>query len=525
MTVFSRKEILVVGGGELSPLPFNNRGLVLKQKRVEAITETDFATACGILVAEPAGQYREIRALAGGAAQKAFAMGLMVGIWPVTPQARAQAEHFRDGIPAASQPHRLPPNDVRRWIEIQDNLEVLAESFRVHEPGPHAGNPDIRSYDPDFNIPAEHALLLRRAFQDASKLIVEDLAEGRTADGTYRVFVELEGRDRGPQPMPFVFKVAQTKKSTTADEWINPLYGERYNYRQWAEPFIPFHLRPGLLEERCVTTPFWSAISCHFVEGALPLETALQNRQGGGLLFSLFETTLRGFRAHTLRSDPEAEVIRTFIINRVDARRLSEVEALVPRVTMARACGFTGTPEELQAALGDAAKGRESRRGIYHGDLHLGNIMVRHRDSIVIDFGSMGDFGPITADPAALEASIVFGTRPSKSEKLQAEWRDYVDQLYLTPFDPPLPSAEHFQYAWMNRAVRELRHVVFCCGATEPELLLMLSASLLRFARFSPAEYEDETVQRFSEERKAYALVVAQRVYHEALKTLKPREG
>ena len=62
MTVFSRKDILVVGGRELSPLPFDNRGLVLKSLRVEAITESDLATACGILVAEPVGQYREIRA-------------------------------------------------------------------------------------------------------------------------------------------------------------------------------------------------------------------------------------------------------------------------------------------------------------------------------------------------------------------------------------------------------------------------------------------------------------------------------
>ena len=370
MTVFSRKEILVVGGRELSPLPFDNRGLVLKSLRVEAITESDLATACGILVAEPVGQYREIRALADRGAQKAFAMGLMIGIWPANAQARVQAELFRDGIPAASQPHSLPPNDGRRWIEIQDDLEVLAESLRVHDPGPHAGNPEIKSYDPDFKI----------------------------------------------------------------------------------------------------------------------------------------------------QSEPEAEVIRTFILKRIGARRLSENEVLAPRVTTAMGHGFTGTPDQLQVALADAAKGMKSRRGIYHGDLHLANIMVRQRDSIVIDFGSMGDFGPITADPAALEASIVFGTRPLPSDELQKEWRDYVDQLYRFPLIPPLPSTEHFQFAWTNRAVRELRHVVFCCGASEPEMLLMLSASLLRFARFSPAGYRDEAVQRISEERKAYALVIAQRVYHEALK-------
>ena len=518
MTVLTRKEILVVGSREFTPLPFGNRGLTLKSARVENITEIDLATACGILVAEPAGQYRAIRALADGGAHKAFAMGLMIGIWPEGPQSRTQAELFREEIPEASQPHRFQPNDGRRWIEIQEDLEVLAESFRVHEPGPHAGNPVIRSYDPDLSIPSEHALLLSRAFQDADKLIVEALAEGKTADGVYRVFVELKGRDRGPQPMPFVFKVAQTKKAVNADEWINPLYTERYNYRQWAEPFIPFHLRPGLLEERCVTTPFWSAITCNFVDGAVSLETVLQNRQGAGLLFSLFETTLRGFRAHTLRSEPEAEVIRTYILNRIDARRLSEVKELNPRVGMAIEGGFTGTPEQLQADLADAAKGKVSRRGIYHGDLHLANIMVRHRDSIVIDFGSMGDFGPITADPAALEASIVFGSRPSTSKELQAERRDYVDELYRAPLVPPSPSAEHFQFAWMNRAVRELRHVVYCCGTTELEILLMLSASLLRFARFSPAGYGNLVVQKISEERKAYALVIAQRVYREALK-------
>jgi hypothetical protein len=126
--------------------------------------------------------------------------------------------------------------------------------------------------------------------------------------------------------------------------------------------------------------------------------------------------------------------------------------------------------------------------------------------------------GPVTADPASLEASIVFGMRETESPKLQSEWRRFVDELYSSPLEPPLPTADHFQFAWINRAIRELRHVVHCCGVSPKEALLVLAASLLRFARFSPCDFKNSTALGISEERKAYAIVIAQRLLLEALK-------
>lgn len=510
----ARKNVLVLGGREVDRQMFEIRGLTLQRTRTSDLKQDDLDNACGILVAEPAGQLREIVALRARA-EELFSMGLMVGIWFADAKAGQQAREFSQTFAAAFQAHPRAPAGGSRWIEIKQELELLAEALRAHNPGPSSGNPAINLYDPTTQLPAEHSTLLRRAFSDASVLIVEALAGGKTAAGTYRIFVQL--KTGGPQPMPFVFKVAKTTKSEGRDEWCNPLYREIHNYQSWAEPFIPFHLRPGLLEKRCVITPLWTAISCTFVGGAVALETTLQHRQGAGRIFSLFESTLRGLRAHTLQSEPASAVVRTFIRERVKAERFEEDGVLKKRLTIAKKVGFASDPRQLQDDLEKASAGITSRRGIYHGDLHLANIMVRDHDAIVIDFGSMDEFGPITADPATLEASIVFGTKPPNSEELQCEWTLYVDRLYEAPLNPPPPSAEHFQYGWMNHAVRELRHVVHCCEAKPLEILIVLAASLLRFARLASPDYKDPLVNRIAEERRAYALVVAQRVYSEAL--------
>lgn len=515
-----RKNVLVIGGREGDSRMFEIRGLRLQRVFSRELTLTDLNNACGLLVAEPAGQLREFGPL-GEYADRVFGMGLMVGIWPADRAAWGQALNFAKKFPEAYQPHPTDSNYGSKWIKINDKLESLAEAFRNHDVGPRSGSPIIRRYDQETKVPKAHATLLRRAFSDAKVLIVEALAGGKTAAGTYRVFVELKPEYGGPQPMPFVFKVAKTTKLKDEDVWSNPLYLERTNYQLWAEPFIPFHLRPGLLEKRCVTTPFWTAIACHFVGGAVPLESTLQSRQGAGRIFSLFETTLRGLRAHTLRSKLELGVVKTLILRFVKAEKFKEDQKLKKRLTTAKEFKFVGTPKQLQDELVKASEGIQSHRGIHHGDLHLGNVMVRDNDVIVIDFGSMKDQGPITADPAMLEASIVFGTRPPHSEELQDEWRSYVDEIYDNPMAPPPPSAEHFRYAWMNHAVRELRHVVSCCDATPTETKIVLAASLLRFARLTSPGYKEQLVNNISEERRAYALVVAQRIYN----NLKSKNG
>ena len=58
--------------------------------------------------------------------------------------------------------------------------------------------------------------------------------------------------------------------------------------------------------------------------------------------------------------------------------------------------------------------------------------MVCRGDSILIDFGSVAD-GPLTADPATLEVSLVFGTDAEDDAKHFDEWKAFVDNAYDHP--------------------------------------------------------------------------------------------
>jgi hypothetical protein len=61
------------------------------------------------------------------------------------------------------------------------------------------------------------------------------------------------------------------------------------------EHYIPFNLRPNLDRRRCVRGSKFSAIAGNFVEDAFYLRKALRQGAGAGVLFSTFETSLKGF--------------------------------------------------------------------------------------------------------------------------------------------------------------------------------------------------------------------------------------
>ena len=368
-------------------------------------------------------------------------------------------------------------------------------------PAPLFGEPEILNIDEKRPLERLTKILLRRAFFNCEYIRVERLAGGKSAKETLRVFASLKGAEVGPQPMPFFLKLGKPRS----------IEDEKRNYRERAEPFIPFHLRPSLNEGRSVTTLTTAALVCNFVESAVALRDSLRGGYGASALFTLFEITLRGLRIHTLRTPEKTGVIEGFIDRRV---RAFEIERDWPtRVMRARELGLRRSPRDIELALKAHAGGIKAREGTYHGDLHVGNIMVRNRDAIVIDFGSMEPFGPLTADPAILEVSLVFGTDNDDDAGSFESWRSFVNEIFLEfPLTPPSLSADHFRFTWLEKAVRELRHVVTCCGVKEKEALIILCASLLRFARLSPPELRNGKLRKLSEDRRAYALIIAERI-------------
>ncbi len=119
--------------------------------------------------------------------------------------------------------------------------------------------------------------------------------------------------------------------------------------------------------------------------------------------------------------------------------KLDELLKKTDVIERARQLGLTATPQEHHEKICAAAKPRTYMMGPYHADLHTGNVMVRGGDAILIDFGSTSH-GPLTADPATLEASLMLERSHGKKKKRFQEWRVLIDEIYgqqITTLHPP----------------------------------------------------------------------------------------
>lgn len=502
MTGSGRSLVLVLGQRPLDQAEFNQRGLTLRSVQVDDIAKDDdlLNQSCGILLAHYPGKYGLLNDFFQAGFRRACEFGLLTSFASSEQADLDQFIALRDQ--AYSGPGSSDWMSVTRWTHYDAQLTNVAEKLARHAPGPELGQAEIETLDPSLVLCEATKKLLKRVFWDCSKLVVEALHGGKTARGTYRVFASMIGPLYGPQPLPFFVKIGTPAM----------IEDEKENYRKRAEPFIPFHLRPTLNPSRCVTTYDLAALVCDFVGSAVSLRQAWRNAQGAGTLFSLFEVTLRGLRAHTARAPEESGAIKAFLVERVKAIEIHTAPDGALRIARAKELGLSREPEEIEQILIAHAERLESRRGTYHGDMHCGNVMVRHQDAIVIDFGSMRDFGPLTADPSFMEVSLVFGADDDDDPKRFGEWVRFVDDLFQEPLHPPILDSEHLRFAWLRRAVRELRHIVSCCGIKRAEGLIVLAGCLLRYGRLSRLEYDTPELVQLSEDRRAYALVIADRL-------------
>lgn len=502
MNESKRSKVLVLGTVPVDAVPFVERGLTLEAVQLEDLNDPLLNDSCGVILAEFPGRYRLVGGFFSGHFRRACELGLRTTVFSLTPTDSFQIVKCRDTACADINPKHLVPGVV--WADIGEKLPTIAEKFARHDAGPQLGGVKIELLDPALKVDNATVVLLKRAFSDCDKIVVELLPGGKTAKETFRVFASTIGPEHGPQPMPFFVKIGTAAM----------IEDEKENYRRRAEPFIPFHLRPALNVTRCVTTMSSAALVCNFVESAVPLRIAWRNGQGAGTIFSLFEVTLRGLRGHAARAPKEPGVLATFLDKKIRAREIRTEPQGAARIARAKQLGMRREPEELNTMLMKRAESIEARWGTYHGDLHHGNVMVRNRDAIVIDFGSMKDFGPITADSAVLEVSMVFGADDRDDPKAFTGWKEFVDELFVnkSPLRPPVHDAEHFRFAWLRKAVRELRHVGSCCDIEPDEALIVLAGCLLRYGRLSALEFPKRNLVKLSEDRRAYALVVAEHI-------------
>ena len=199
-----------------------------------------------------------------------------------------------------------------------------------------------------------------------------------------------------------------------------------------------------------------------------------------------------------------------------DRRSIDNVPAGPQILALAKTLGANIDPQELQTRLCNVAKTIPFWWVPIHGDLHSGNVMVRRSDAILIDFGSVAE-GPLTADPAILEISLIFGTDKDDDVGAFDERKRFLDHAYVCApgIRPPNPAAEPTRFDWLRQSIRELRHILFGCDCHYAEAELVLAAYLMRFACLEIETLPNDQLRELALKRRAYALIIADRLVGE----------
>jgi hypothetical protein len=496
----ARNKILVLGPAAFDATEFARRGLELKPvSATEALTH--FNSARAVIVSDAPGKFSLIKDLLSDLFLRAEDHELAPVVLTHSLADLAQVSALRDKDHPGSKAKIFQTNEL--W--------KAAEWIARHDVGPPAG--DVKIEPSSLPLSTDEALLLRRAFSDCDEIFVESLPGGRASMSVYRVHARLQQSDVGRYPLPFFVKI-------DGPEEIN---SESQRYHRYAELYIPSHLRPKLDKERCICTRSCAALVGSFVDDAVPLRRWLLLGQGSGILHALFEKSLKGFRLQPFATGqkPFEGVLAGFVKNRIKAENI--LTQIVEHAR--REFGVSRSPEEMEAVCCAEAEKLACLMGPCHGDLHSGNVMVRGGDAMLIDFSSAGD-GPMTADPAALEVSLMFGTDEDDDANSFAAWREFTDQIYdgnVQSLHPPaLSESKPGRFSWLRRSIRELRHILLGCNVGESEAKIVLAAYLMRYARLGADALKKGDTVAF--ERHAYALAVAERIML-GFSAMKPPKG
>jgi len=506
-----RTLVLAVGNEKFDSQPFEERNL-----SVDFVTKDEallrFTTARGLIVAERDGDIAKIKGHFESLLPTAEQHGLALVIFAsLTDKLTDKTNVIRIKTEAMIEKGVGHTVEIYSRPETKEAAEYIARAYV----GPLQRS--LPKIDPIKLKDPEMEILLRRAFFDCNRIRLEHLPGGKASDGVFTVHAWCDEANAGPRPLPFFIKFGEP----------DGIEAERQTYQTHAELYIPFNLRPNLDRHRCVRGSKYSALVGNFVEDATPLRKTLRQGVGDGVLFALFETSLKAFRvqAFAICSSKRTTGLNDFVKDRVRGKArphkiarswceimndADEVKEGTKILTLAASYGLKSKPEALEKLLCDTAKEIPHWWGPTHGDLHAGNVMVRRGDSILIDFGSVAD-GPLTADPATLEVSLVFGTDAEDDAKHFDEWKAFVDNAYacIPCIRPPTPASEPTTFVWLRQAVRELRHILFGCDCHDNEAAIVIAAFLMRFARLPIETFDDPTLA----DRKLYDLAVSRRAY------------
>lgn len=352
----------------------------------------------------------------------------------------------------------------------------VAEYIARHHIGPPVNfDLEIQTSD-DIELTEIEKLLLRRAFHDCRKITLQLIPGGKTAK-VFQIEAVFNQSPYIPRPLPFFAKIGETEKIET----------EFKNYDKYVFHHVPFHLRPGIDHARSIFGDQRGIIVGNFVENSKPLREVIRSGRSH-IIGAIYLESLKSWREQSKElKDLNWDIFRP---------------VKVPEERLRAACGLGSgkSPDELLSIL-NTLPNRKHQNGIVHGDLHDLNIRVRQNDAILIDFAKVRE-GPIVADCAALEVSLVFDH--DSVGRNGKEWIEFVKHIYSLKSCKVVPDLKSLKKLhWLGAAVHEIRKIVCALRVSEYEFSIVLALYLLNRSTY-PGE------SKADEECKTYAYVIAE---------------
>ena len=403
-----------------------------------------------------------------------------------------------------------PPLPHVRVYGLNAQWSTIANFIMEHPPGaPPSPWPNLtikvhgskRHWRPGYEI------LLRRAFWDCTEVHLKPMDDGHSGVAVYCAHADLANGQLGRWLLPYFVKIGDRRK----------VFSEYLNYQDRVDPYIPFHLGPHLIADRCCLGASAGVIVGDFVEESESLVDCARDGRAGAAIACLFDRTLVGWH----RSAQKERELSCQIANGFRELFPRMSADLQDRIDRAHALGATRDLGELRA-LFNCCDSTPVLVGPIHGDLHAGNVRVRATDAILIDF-YRHQRGPLLYDAACLEASLLVegfrdgrkyfrrSTPAHKLAQLDAEIREWMQSIESLYQDIPLQNAvEHpdpkHPTCWFHTCVRQIRRY-----AKEMEIGEHQYAGTLALALLTKAT-KDLGVPEPEASRRAAAYVFAERV-------------
>lgn len=349
----------------------------------------------------------------------------------------------------------------------------------------------INVEDKDGNITlldSSRELLIRRAFWDCVNVHLEEMPGGKSEGiSVYRAYADLYGH-LGRWPLPYFIKLGGREK----------IFVEYANYKDMVDPYIPFHLGPHLIHERCCLGATEGVIVGDYVEESESLQDCARDGRAVTAIACLFNRTLLGwYRAAKNNQKPLSKSLS------FPYRPLMKANL---RINRAYALGATKCPKELLALFKRCVSAVPVLVGPTHGDLHATNILVRATDAIVIDFFAHSD-KPLVYDAASLEVSLLVDGFAGDTRDIQT-WLNSIISLYK---HYPLVDAHTHPHpkdpsSWFYACVRQIRLYGRQMERHKDQYAAALAIALLKKAS------KDRNLTGLEDDRRAATYVLAESV-------------